>query len=94
MHRFDIKLILIISLMAPLVVSGQERVDWSRSKAESAKAADFIPAIFERAGEESFEGSGFPQMGGAKLPTTMAPAGRELAWALKFLVLRAHPLRW
>ena len=67
MYRFDIKLMLIILLMAPLIVFGQERVDWGRFKAESAKSADFIPAIFEQAGEESFEGSDFPPDGWSKI---------------------------
>jgi len=61
MYGFVIKLMLIMSLIVtPLILSGQERVDWNRSKAESAKSADFIPAIFGNAAIESFEGAEFP----------------------------------
>ncbi|MCH8019987.1 T9SS type A sorting domain-containing protein [candidate division KSB1 bacterium] len=67
MYRFDIKLMLIILLMAPLIVFGQERVDWGRSKAESAKSADFIPATFGHAAIESFEGAEFPPNGWSKI---------------------------
>jgi len=67
MYRFDIKLMLIILLMAPLIVFGQERVDWGRSKAENAKAADFKPAIFGNAAIESFEGAEFPPNGWSKI---------------------------
>jgi len=68
MHRFVVKLILMISLLvAPFVLSGQERVDWSRSKAESAKSADFVPAIFGTAAIESFEGTEFPPNAWSKI---------------------------
>ena len=68
MHRFDINLLLIFSLMAlPLNLSGQEKVDWSRSKAESAKSADFVPAIFGNTSIESFEGAEFPPNGWSKI---------------------------
>ncbi|MCH6560242.1 choice-of-anchor J domain-containing protein, partial [candidate division KSB1 bacterium] len=68
MYGFVIKLMLIMSLIVtPLILSGQERVDWSRSKAESAKSADFIPAIFGNAAIESFEGAEFPPNGWRKI---------------------------
>ncbi len=67
MYRFDIKLMLIILLMAPLIVFAQERVDWDRSKAESAKSADFIPALLGNTAIESFEGAEFPPTGWSKI---------------------------
>ncbi|MCH8956200.1 T9SS type A sorting domain-containing protein [candidate division KSB1 bacterium] len=68
MHGLIIKLILIVFFFsAPVNLLAQEKVDWSRSKAESAKPADFIPAIFEQAAIESFEGAEFPPNGWSKI---------------------------
>jgi len=68
MRRLVVKLMLIISLLVtPLILSGQERVDWNRFKSESAKSVDFVPTIFGSAAIESFEGSEFPPSGWSKI---------------------------